>query len=59
LSGLVAGSIATIQAMEVVRLILDFGELLAGRLVLLDGNRMTFREFVIKKKEDCSVCFGL
>jgi molybdopterin/thiamine biosynthesis adenylyltransferase len=59
LSAPVAQSIASIQAMEVMGLVLDLGELFAGRLVLSNGNRMTFREFVIEKKEDYSVCSGL
>jgi hypothetical protein len=45
--------------MVVMRLILGFGELFAGRPVLSNGNRMMFRKFVIEKKEDYSVCSGL
>ena len=54
--GPIVGMIATIQAMEVLKLILHLGELLAGELLLLDGGKMSFRKMAIKKREDCVVC---
>ena len=54
--GPVVGMIATIQVMEVLKLILQLGDLLAGELVLFDGGRMSFRKLAIKKKEDCRIC---
>ena len=53
------GLIATIQTMEVLKIILHLGELLAGELLLFDGGRMIFRKFSIKKRNECSVCSGL
>jgi molybdopterin/thiamine biosynthesis adenylyltransferase len=50
--------IATIQVMEVLKLILQLGDLLAGELALFDGGRMSFRKLTIKKREDCPVCSG-
>jgi molybdopterin/thiamine biosynthesis adenylyltransferase len=56
--GPVVGMIATIQVMEVLKLILQLGDLLAGELALFDGGRMSFRKLTIKKREDCPVCSG-
>lgn len=56
--GPIVGMIATIQAIEVLKIILHLGKLLAGELVLFDGSRMSFRKIAIKKREDCQVCSG-
>jgi molybdopterin/thiamine biosynthesis adenylyltransferase len=50
------GTIATIQAMEVLKLIIGFGEPLAGTLLKFDGRNARTRKIAIKKKADCSVC---
>jgi hypothetical protein len=44
--------------MEVLKLLLHLGETPAGELLLLDGSRMEFRKFSIRKREDCPVCSG-
>ena len=54
--GPVVGMIASIQVMEVLKLILQLGDLLAGELALYDGGRMSFRKLTIKKKEACQIC---
>ena len=54
--GPVVGVIASIQAMEVLKLILQEGDSLAGDLVLFDGGRMSFMKVAIKKKEGCRIC---
>lgn len=57
--GPIAGSIAAIQVMEVFKVILHLGDLLAGKLVVLDLKKMTFRKFEIKRKKNCVVCAGV
>lgn len=54
--GPLVGIIAAIQAMEVLKLILHAGESLAGNLLVMNGIKMTFRRFAIKKRKDCGVC---
>jgi len=54
--GPVVGMVAAIQVMEVLKLILQMGDLLAGELVLFDGGRMSFKKLAIKKREGCRVC---
>jgi len=50
------GIIASIQTMEVLKLILGLGEPLAGTLLKVDGRNAQTRKIFIKKKADCSVC---
>jgi adenylyltransferase/sulfurtransferase len=54
--GVLPGIIGTIQAAEVVKLIMGVGETLAGRLLILDALTMRFREVRIAKDAGCPVC---
>jgi molybdopterin/thiamine biosynthesis adenylyltransferase len=54
--GPVPGVIACIQSIEVVKLILGFKDLLAGRLLCFCGHDMTFQELQIKRNPQCPVC---
>jgi len=54
--GVLPGIIGTLQALEVIKLILHEGEPLIGRLVLFDALKFKFREFTLKKNPECPVC---
>jgi adenylyltransferase/sulfurtransferase len=54
--GILPGLLGIIQATEVVKLILDKGEPLVGRLLLVDALGMRFRELKLRKNPDCPVC---
>lgn len=54
--GVLPGIIGTLQALEVVKLILGLGETLVGRLVLFDALAFEFRELTLRKDPDCAVC---
>ncbi|MFB3883386.1 MAG: molybdopterin-synthase adenylyltransferase MoeB [Armatimonadota bacterium] len=54
--GATAGVIGTIQATEVLKLILGIGDLLVGRLLLYSGLEMTFRVVRVARQLDCPVC---
>jgi len=54
--GPVPGVVASLQAIEAVKLILGLMEPLKGRLLCFCGSDMTFREFKIKKDPDCPIC---
>jgi len=56
--GPVVGQIATLQALEALKLILHLGKLLAGELLTFEGSTMTLTRVMIKKREGCSVCSG-
>ena len=50
--GILPGIIGVIQATETVKIILDVGESLSGRLMLYDSLKMTFREIKLRKNPD-------
>jgi molybdopterin-synthase adenylyltransferase len=57
--GPMPGMIACIQVIEAVKIIVGLEGLLAGRLLSVCANDMTFREFKIKRDPECSVCRDL
>jgi adenylyltransferase/sulfurtransferase len=48
--------VGTIQATEVVKLILGQGESLSGRLLLIDALSMEFRTVKIRQNPECPLC---
>jgi molybdopterin/thiamine biosynthesis adenylyltransferase/rhodanese-related sulfurtransferase len=54
--GVVPGIIGTIQATEAIKLILGVGDLLVGRILVLEALRMRFREVRLRKDPDCPAC---
>jgi sulfur-carrier protein adenylyltransferase/sulfurtransferase len=54
--GVLPGIIGTIQAAEALKLILQAGETLVGRLLILDALRMRFREVRLRRDPECPVC---
>jgi adenylyltransferase/sulfurtransferase len=54
--GVLPGIVGTIQACEVIKLIVGGANSLTGRLLLFDAWNMKFRELKIKKDENCPIC---
>ncbi|HAI20886.1 MAG TPA: molybdopterin biosynthesis protein MoeB, partial [Clostridiales bacterium UBA8153] len=54
--GAVAGLVGAIQAGEAVKFLVGAGELLAGRLLLVDMLQMTFHEVKVQRDPACPVC---
>jgi sulfur-carrier protein adenylyltransferase/sulfurtransferase len=54
--GVLPGIIGSIQANETLKLILDRGDTLAGRLLLFDALGTTLDEVVVRRDPDCIVC---
>ena len=50
------GMIGTTQAAEALKLLMDIGESLQGRLLLLDALSMEWRTIKLRKDAACSVC---
>ena len=50
------GIIGSIQALEAMKLIIDIGEALTGRLLLLDGLTMEWNTMKLRKNPDCATC---
>src|SRR5262249_51594646 len=54
--GVLPGVIGLIQATEVVKLLLNIGTTLSGRLLTYDALEMSFRQFKIRRDPACSAC---
>jgi molybdopterin/thiamine biosynthesis adenylyltransferase/rhodanese-related sulfurtransferase/molybdopterin converting factor small subunit len=54
--GVLPGIIGSLQANEVIKLIVGAGEPLIGRLVLFDALKLKFRELKLRKSPDCPIC---
>lgn len=54
--GVVPGIMGMIQAVETIKLILQAGETLVGRLLSFDALKMKFRDFRLRRDPQCPVC---
>ncbi|MEM2897026.1 MAG: HesA/MoeB/ThiF family protein [Candidatus Bathyarchaeia archaeon] len=48
--------IATLQVVEAIKLIIGIGKTLGGRLLIFDGNELSFQEIKIERNPKCKVC---
>jgi adenylyltransferase/sulfurtransferase len=54
--GVLPAVLGAIQATEAIKLILNIGEPLIGRLLTYDALELQFREFRYSRRSDCAVC---
>ncbi len=54
--GVLPGTIGTLQATEALKILLDIGEPLIGKLLLYDALAMSFEELRLKKNPNCKIC---
>ena len=54
--GILPGFVGTLQATEVIKLLLGIGEPLVGRLLLIDALSTTFRTLKVRKNPECPIC---
>jgi sulfur-carrier protein adenylyltransferase/sulfurtransferase len=54
--GILPGIVGTLQATEVVKILLGQGELLSGRLLQYDSMGMRFRNFKLRRDKACPAC---
>ncbi len=54
--GVLPGIIGSIQALEVIKLLLGQGNTLSGRLLIFDALEMTWREVTVTRNRSCPVC---
>ncbi|NLX12018.1 MAG: molybdopterin-synthase adenylyltransferase MoeB [Chloroflexi bacterium] len=54
--GVLPGTIGTLQATEVIKLILGIGEPLVGRLLLYDALDLTFDTIILPRRANCPAC---
>jgi molybdopterin/thiamine biosynthesis adenylyltransferase/rhodanese-related sulfurtransferase len=54
--GVLPGIIGSIQAVEAIKLLLDLGESLSGRLLSYDSMDQSFRTFTVRRDPECPAC---
>ena len=54
--GVLPGLVGTIQATETIKLLLGRGDVLVGRLLLVDALAMRFREVALRADPECPAC---
>ena len=54
--GALPGLVGSIQALEVIKLLLGIGETLTGRLLMIDALSMEFTELKVRKDPNCKLC---
>ncbi len=54
--GSIGGIMGCIQATEAIKLILGIGEVLVGKLLIMDALSMDFRKVKLKKDPNCPLC---
>ena len=54
--GVLPGIVGSLQALEAIKWILGAGELLIGRLLLVEALRARFRELTITRDPECAAC---
>jgi molybdopterin/thiamine biosynthesis adenylyltransferase/rhodanese-related sulfurtransferase len=54
--GVMAGTMGTLQANEVIKLVLGVGEPLVGRLLLYEALGTRFTELKVRRDPDCPIC---
>ena len=54
--GTVVGIMGIIQANEIIKYILDIGDLLSGKLLIFDSLDSSFKKIIINKNPKCPIC---
>jgi adenylyltransferase/sulfurtransferase len=54
--GVLPGLVGTIQATETLKLLLGYGDTLAGRLLMIDAQSMAFRALRLSRDPACPAC---
>lgn len=54
--GTTPGVLGVLEAFEALKLIVGIGVSLAGKLLVFDGEAMSFQEIRVERNESCSVC---
>ena len=53
--GVLPGVVATLQSTEVIKVLLELGEIASGRLIIYDALKLSFRELAISKRNDYEI----
>jgi len=55
-AGPTAGILASIQAMECIKILIGIVKPLVGRMIIFDGYNMSFENVIIKRSSICPTC---
>jgi molybdopterin/thiamine biosynthesis adenylyltransferase len=56
--GALPGALGAFTALEAIKVLTGYGDTLAGKLLVFDGQEMSFNTFSLSKRPDCPVCGG-
>ena len=54
--GALPGLVGSIQALEAIKIIMDIGETLTGKMLIIDALTMDFREIKVRRNANCKLC---
>jgi len=54
--GATSALVASLQAMEAIKLLAGFGDLLTGKMLIIGGESMEFSVIETKRKKECRIC---
>ena len=54
--GVLPGTLGMLQATEVIKVLLNLGDTMVGRLLLFDALEMRFRELKLRRDPKCAMC---
>lgn len=54
----IVGVVGSIQALETIKVLLNIGKTLSGKLLMIDGLHFSVREMALPKQPNCPVCAG-
>ncbi len=54
--GTTPGILALMQVTEAIKIITGYGKPAVGKLIIYDGERMSFNEILVKRRANCPVC---
>ena len=54
--GVLPGIVGSIQAIEAIKVLLELGDSLVGRLLLFDALAMEFRQVKLRRNVECPMC---
>ncbi|MDD2158607.1 molybdopterin-synthase adenylyltransferase MoeB [Glaesserella parasuis] len=52
----IVGIIGSLQALETIKVLLNIGQILSGRLLVIDGLNFSIREMKLLKQSNCYIC---
>ncbi|QLB21314.1 molybdopterin-synthase adenylyltransferase MoeB [Vespertiliibacter pulmonis] len=52
----IVGVVGSLQALEAMKIIMNVGQTLSGKLLMIDGFNFSVREMALSKQQNCPIC---